>query len=68
MEQNRLKVVLVERTRTCKWIAEILGENGATVSCWCVNVPQPSLKTLFAITKALAAAADMKKLLTNTTK
>lgn len=53
MELNRLKVVLVEKKRTGKWLAEKLGKNEATVSRWCANVSQPSLETLFAIAKVL---------------
>ncbi|MEA4968582.1 MAG: helix-turn-helix transcriptional regulator [Bacteroidaceae bacterium] len=53
MELNRLKVVLVEKKPTGKWLAETLGKNEATVSRWCANVSQPSLETLFTIAKAL---------------
>lgn len=53
MELNRLKVVLVERKKTGKWLAETLGKNEATVSRWCTNESQPSLETLFSIAKAL---------------
>ena len=31
MELNRLKVLLVERKKTGKWLAETLGKNEATV-------------------------------------
>lgn len=34
---NRIKVVLVERKRTNKWLAEQLGKDPATVSKWCTN-------------------------------
>ena len=34
---NRLKVVLVERKRTNRWLAEQLGKDQATVSKWCTN-------------------------------
>lgn len=64
MELNRLKVVLVERKRTGKWLAETLGKNEATVSRWCANVSQPSLETLFAIAKALNV--DVKDLIIST--
>jgi len=66
MELNRLKVVLVERKRTGKWLAEALGKNEATVSRWCANVSQPSLETLFAIAKALNV--DVRELLVRTKK
>lgn len=61
MELNRLKVVLAEKKRTGKWLAETLGKNEATVSRWCANVSQPSLETLFAIAKALKT--DVRELL-----
>lgn len=64
MELNRLKVVLVERKRTGKWLAETLGKNEATVSRWCSNVSQPSLEMLFAVAKALNV--DVRELLVRT--
>lgn len=50
---NRLKVVLVERKKTSKWLAETLGKDPATVSKWCTNTSQPSLETLIEIAKVL---------------
>lgn len=50
---NRLKVVLAEKKRTNKWLAEQLGKDPATVSKWCTNTTQPSLETLVLISKAL---------------
>ena len=50
---NRLKVVLVEKKRTNKWLAEQLGRDPATVSKWCTNVAQPTLETLLQIVKLL---------------
>jgi len=61
MELNRLKVILVEKKRTGKWLAELLGKNEATVSRWCTNESQPSLETLFEIAKVLEV--DVKDLL-----
>ena len=43
---NRLKIVLVEKKKTGKWLAEQLGKNPSTVSKWCSNVAQPDLATL----------------------
>ena len=43
---NRLKVVLAEKKRTNKWLAEQLGKNVTTVSKWCTNASQPDLQTL----------------------
>lgn len=40
---NRIKVVLVKKKRTNKWLAEQLGKAPATVSKWCANTSQPGL-------------------------
>ena len=50
---NRLKVVLVERKRTNRWLAEQLGKDQATVSKWCTNTIQPTLETLWKIADIL---------------
>ena len=50
---NRIKVVLAEKKRTNKWLAEQLGKDPATVSKWCTNSCQPTLETLIKISKLL---------------
>lgn len=50
---NRLKVVLAEKDKTNKWLAEQLGKDAATVSKWCTNTAQPNLETLFEIARHL---------------
>ncbi len=50
---NRLKVVLAEKKRTNKWLAEQLGKDPATVSKWCTNTLQPNVETLVEIAKHL---------------
>lgn len=50
---NRLKVVLAEKKRTNKWLAEQLGKDPATVSKWCTNTIQPNVDTLVEIAKCL---------------
>lgn len=50
---NRLKVVLAEKKRTNKWLAEQLGKNVTTVSKWCTNTSQPDLQTLDKIAELL---------------
>lgn len=52
-EINRIKVVLVDKKRTNKWLAEQLDKDPATVSKWCTNSAQPSLEMLFKIAKLL---------------
>ena len=54
---NRLKVVLAERRRTNRWLAEQLGKDQATVSKWCTNTSQ-SLETLFQIAEVLGVKAQ----------
>lgn len=58
---NRIKVVLVEKKRTNKWLAEQLGKDPATVSKWCTNTSQPGLETLLEIARVLEV--DVKELL-----
>ena len=50
---NRIKVVLVEKKRTNKWLAEALQKDPATVSKWCTNTSQPDLATLKRISELL---------------
>lgn len=50
---NRIKLVLVEKKRTNKWLAEQLGKDPATVSKWCTNTAQPGLETLLEIARLL---------------
>lgn len=61
---NRIKVVLVEKKRTNKWLAEQLGKDPATVSKWCTNTSQPGLETLLQIANVLDV--DVKDLLHST--
>ena len=58
---NRLKVVLAEKKRTGKWLAEQLNKDRATVSKWCTNNAQPSLEMLLKIAEVLEV--DVKELL-----
>lgn len=50
---NRLKIVLVEQSKTGKWLAGQLGKNEATISRWCSNTSQPSLEMLMKIASIL---------------
>ena len=60
-ELNRLKVVLVEKKRTAKWLAQELGKDAATISKWNSNTSQPSLETLRKIDDLLEV--DVRELL-----
>lgn len=57
---NRIKVVLVEKKRTNKWLAEQLGKDPATISKWCTNTSQPDLSTLLQVANLLEV--DVKDL------
>ena len=50
---NRIKVVLADKKRTNKWLAEQFGTDPGTVSKWCTNTMQPNLETLVEIAKCL---------------
>lgn len=50
---NRIRIALIERKKTSKWLAEQLGKDPATVSKWCTNKTQPSLETLVEVAKIL---------------
>lgn len=65
MEQriNRIKVVLAEKQRTNKWLAENLGREYSTISKWCTNTNQPDLITLTKIAHLLEV--DIRELLVN---
>ena len=52
---NRLKVVLCEKKRTSKWLAEQMNVNPSTVSKWCTNSSQPSIEMIFRIMEVLDA-------------
>lgn len=65
---NRLKVVLVEKKKTSKWLAEALGKDPATISKWCTNSAQPSLETLIEIARILEVDARELIVPTNTQK
>ena len=61
---NRLKVVLVEKDKTGKWLADQLGKSTCTVIKWCSNTTQPDLQTLSKIAQLLNV--DTRELLTST--
>ena len=63
---NRLKVVLVEKEKSGKWLADQLGKSTCTVSKWCSNTTQPDLLTLDKIAKMLDV--NVKELLNDTEK
>ena len=58
---NRIKVVLAEKQRTNKWLAEKLGKDTSTVSKWCTKSSQPDIQTFVQIAEALEV--DIRELL-----
>lgn len=50
---NRIKIVLLEKGKTSKWLAAQLDKNISTVSRWCTNDTHPSLETIDEIAKLL---------------
>lgn len=57
---NRIKVMLVDKGKTNRWLATQLGKDPATVSKWCTNAAQPSLETMMQIARLLEV--DMNEL------
>ena len=58
---NRIKLVLVEKKRTSKWLSEQMGVNPSTVSKWCTNTSQPDITSLLRIADLLDV--DIKELI-----
>lgn len=58
---NQLKLVLVEKKRTSKWLSEQMGVNPSTVSKWCTNTSQPDITSLLKIANLLEV--DIKELI-----
>ena len=48
---NRIKVVLAEKDKSNKWLAEQLGKDQATISKWVTNTTQPNWEMLLLIAK-----------------
>ena len=61
---NRIKVVLVERQKTNRWLAEQMGKSENTISRWCSNKSQPSIAQLQEIANLLDV--DVRTLITPT--
>jgi transcriptional regulator with XRE-family HTH domain len=61
---NRIKIVLVEKNRSSKDLAKHLNKTKTTVSRWCTNDIQPTIETLYEISKFLEV--DIRELLVST--
>ena len=55
---NRLKLLLIEKKKTSKWLSEQLGITPSTVSKWCTNTSQPDMETLAKISKLLRVSVE----------
>ena len=49
MYSNRIKVTLIEKNRTAKWLAEQIGKDPTTISKWCMNASQPNFDQIVKI-------------------
>ncbi|MEJ8842373.1 helix-turn-helix transcriptional regulator [Lacibacter sp. H375] len=63
---NRIKSALAEKNKSSKDLAAHLDKTESTVSRWCTNEVQPSIETLYAISKFLKV--DIRELLVSTMK
>ena len=50
---NRIKVTLVVKQKTNRWLAEQMGKSENTISRWCSNKSQPSIAQLQEIANLL---------------
>ncbi len=58
---NRLKVVLAEKDKTNRWLAEEIGYTEGMVSRWVSNIKQPPLDVLYDI--SLLLKVDIRDLI-----
>lgn len=50
---NRLKLMLVIKKKTNKWLADKMGKDPGTISKWCTNTCQPDIANLMKIAALL---------------
>ena len=55
---NRLKLLLVEKKKTSKWLSEQLKITPSTVSKWFTNTSQPDIETLVRISRLLDVSLE----------
>ena len=61
---NRLRIVLAERNKTNRWLADELRVTEGTVSKWATNTHQPPLERLYQI--SLMFKIDIHELIEST--
>lgn len=59
---NRIKVTLVEKQKTNRWLAKQMGKSENTISRWCSNKTQPSIHQFQQIATLLGV--DIQTLIT----
>lgn len=59
---NRIKVTLVDKQKTNRWLAKQMGKSENTISRWCSNKSQPSIAQLQEIANLLEV--DIQTLIT----
>jgi putative transcriptional regulator len=50
---NRIKIILAEKDKSAKWLAEAIDKDKSTVSRWCTNDMQPTIETFYEIARLL---------------
>lgn len=63
MQYNRIKSVLEEKEISQKKLSDLMGVSVVTINFWCNQKSQPSIRTLFEISKTLGITPD--KLINN---
>lgn len=64
MYRNRLRVILAEKEKTNRWLAEKLDVSEITMSRWTTNKIQPSMSQFVIISKILEV--DLNELIEDT--
>ncbi|MDA9584835.1 helix-turn-helix transcriptional regulator [Flavobacteriaceae bacterium] len=63
MHYNTIKSVLEEKEISQKKLSDLMGVSVVTINSWCNQKSQPSIRTLFEISKTLGITPD--KLINN---
>ncbi|MDA9126810.1 helix-turn-helix transcriptional regulator [Flavobacteriaceae bacterium] len=63
MHYNTIKSVLEEKEISQKKLSDLMGVSVVTINSWCNQKSQPSIRTLFEISKTLVITPD--KLINN---
>jgi len=58
MEYNRIKSILEEKDISQKRLSDLMGVSVVTINSWCNQKSQPSIRTLFEISRILEVTPD----------